>query len=151
LTPNHERVNEPTIILSREKNMPEEYPVLDPLTMDQILRGVVPEEVTRWVIFRYGTIVLCRDPAADPVEYATTLLEQWGPVYPGTPLGDFDVGLAGKSPGWLVNFAHDDIGTYVSPEEISEAEQNVFHIGLYGRAKREADSKAMDIVHIHTE
>ncbi|MFW9919113.1 MAG: hypothetical protein ACFFED_05910 [Candidatus Thorarchaeota archaeon] len=128
--------------------MNEDYPIVDPKTMNQIWRKILPPEVTRWAIFKHGTIVLCHDNDKDPREHGLQVLKEWGPLAPGTPLGDFNVTLAGAVPGWVVEYAHEDIGSYVSPDELKDAEDDVLMIGLYGRAKRHEDFLSLEIIHV---
>ncbi len=128
--------------------MNDAFPIVDPDEMNEIWRKILPSEVKRWVIFKYGTIVLCHDEDKDPKEHGLQVLREWGPIAPGTPLGDFNVGLAGAVPGWVVVFAHEDIGSYVSPDELDNPEADVMTIGLYGRAKRHEDFLSLSIVHI---
>ena len=104
--------------------------------------------VKKWAIFRYGTTVLCHDANKDPEQHALEVMKEWGPVVPGTPLGDFNVGYAEGSPGWIVVYAHEDIGNYVNPDEIDEMHHNHMSIGIYGRSKRHADFEALEIVHV---
>ncbi len=128
--------------------MNKEFPIVDAVTMNAIWRQILPPEVNRWAIFKYGTIVLCHEEDKDPHEHALEVLREWGPIAAGTPLGDFNVGLAGVVPGWVVQYAHEDIGTYVSPDELEESEHDPISIGLYGRAKRHEDFLSLKIIHV---
>ncbi|MFX0090993.1 MAG: hypothetical protein ACFFBD_04455, partial [Candidatus Hodarchaeota archaeon] len=42
-----------------------------------------------WVMFEHGTCVILMEPQEDLQAQAKELLKEWGPVVPGTPLGDF--------------------------------------------------------------
>ena len=109
----------------------------------------MPDEVQKWAIFKYGTIVLCHDADKDPAEHALEIMREHGPVVAGSPLGDFNVGLAGPNPGWIVEYSHPDIGNYVSPEELDSEEPHSDEIGMTGREKRPSDFIALEIVHIN--
>ncbi|MBD3405162.1 MAG: hypothetical protein GF411_03385 [Candidatus Lokiarchaeota archaeon] len=128
--------------------MESEFDEVDPNTLNVLWKKTLPSEITRWAIFKYGTIVLCRDSERDVEEYALEIIEKWAPMAPGTPLGDFSVGSANNIPGWIVSYYHEDIGNYIAPEEIDEEEPSILTIGLLGRAKRVADYDACEIVHI---
>ncbi len=128
--------------------MSEEFTTVDAEALNAIWKKVLPDTVRKWAIFRYGTTVLCQEENKDPEEHALEVLKEWGPVVPGTPLGDFNVGLAGPVPGWIVVYAHEDIGNYVSPDDLDEVHHNQLSIGMHGRSIRHADFETMDIVHV---
>jgi hypothetical protein len=79
--------------------MTENFPVSDAAELNAIWRKVLPDTIKKWAIFQYGTTVLCHEENKDPKEHALEVLKEWGPIVPGTPLGDFNVGLAGSVPG----------------------------------------------------
>jgi hypothetical protein len=123
-------------------------PIDNIAALNEIWRAVLPDEVTRWAIFKYGTTVLCHEEGVDPREHALQVLREHGPVVAGTPLGDFTVGLAGLFPGWVVVYSHPDIGTYVSPDEMESEEPPAIDIGYYGRSKRHEDFLSLEIIHV---
>ncbi|MHA2424898.1 MAG: hypothetical protein ACXAEF_08930 [Candidatus Thorarchaeota archaeon] len=123
-------------------------PVENVLELNAIWRSILPEEVRKWVIFKYGTTVLCLDDEKDPTDHALEVMKEHGPVVAGTPLGDFNVGLAHDNPGWVVVYSHNDIGNYVSPEELDSDEPHTVEIGMTGRAKRQADFESLEIIHV---
>ncbi|MHA1906317.1 MAG: hypothetical protein ACW98Y_03405 [Candidatus Thorarchaeota archaeon] len=125
--------------------------VYDVKALNAIWRSILPEEVKKWVIFKYGTTVLCHDADKDPSEHAFEIMREHGPVVAGTPLGDFNVGLAGNNPGWIVVYSHDDIGNYVSPGEMESEEPDVIDIGYYGRSKRHQDFLSLEIIHVEKQ
>jgi hypothetical protein len=45
-------------------------------------------------------------------------------------------------------YAHEDIGNYVSPDDLDEMHHNQLSIGMHGRSIRHADSEDPKIVHI---
>lgn len=110
------------------------------------------EDRKNWVVFKHGTIVVCSDSEKDATEYALQVLEEWGPVVPGTPLGDFQVGEAGDDiPGWVVHYPNPDILSYVSPDDVEEGESHYAVIGMIGRSKREADAETPEIIHVESD
>ena len=126
-------------------------PIVDVKGLDALWRSILPAEVKKWVIFKYGTTVLCHDEDKDPSEHALEVMHEHGAVVPGTPLGDFNVGYANDNPGWVVVYSHEDIGNYVSPEELESETPHFAEIGLTGRAKRHADFEALELIHVHSE
>ncbi|GIJ18996.1 hypothetical protein [Micromonospora gifhornensis] len=54
--------------------------------------------------------------------------------------------LPDPGPGWVVYGHHDDVLTYVGPDEISDSSD--LAIGLYGRHKRDRDGHELDVVHV---
>ena len=82
-------------------------------------RSIILGGEKSWVLFRNGTCVILTKPEADLAAQAIALMKQWGPVYPGSPAGDFSVINLSNDPGSVVTCHHDDILTYVSPEEVT--------------------------------
>jgi hypothetical protein len=128
--------------------MSEDFTPVNADALNDIWKKVLPDTVKKWAIFKFGTTVLCHEEDKDPQRHALEVMKEWGPVVPGTPLGDFNVGLAGAVPGWIVVYANEDIGNYVSPDELEMDAPDTLSIGYLGRAKRHADFETMKIVHI---
>jgi hypothetical protein len=116
--------------------------------LNEIWKKILGEEITRWVIFKHGTIVTCRNPEIDCREYATDLMKTMGPVWPGTSHGDFNVNKLEDILGWVVQYHHEDILNYVGPEELDTPDSPDFMIGLIGRKKRADDAQELEIVHV---
>ncbi|MHA1576740.1 MAG: hypothetical protein ACTSU3_05210 [Candidatus Thorarchaeota archaeon] len=129
--------------------MPEIVDDIDAL--NSIWRSILPDEVKKWVIFKYGTIVICHEDDKDPSEHGLEVMREYGPVVGGTPLGDFNPGLAGSNPGWVVTYSHPDIGNYVNPDEMGANEASPINIGMTGREKRHEDFLALEIVHVESD
>jgi len=85
---------------------------------------------------------------SDLATQAIALLKRWGPVRAGSPAGDFSVIALKDAPGWAVTCHHNDILTYVGPDEIEAASANDVAIGLLGRSKRDRDAHDLEILHI---
>ncbi len=120
-------------------------------------RSILPSEGGSWVLFEHGTCVLFKASEPDIEMQAKEILEKWGPVVPGTNLGDFNVVDLEAVSGWIVTYAHPGVVNYVSPSEV-EAEQPsdpdapdyMFRaaIGLTGREKRRQDAESLKIIHV---
>jgi hypothetical protein len=114
----------------------------------ETLRSVIKGNHKSWVLFKNGTCVILMDPAADLSAQAVGLMQEWGPVHAGSSAGDFEIYYFDDVPGWVVSSHHNDIFTYVAPEEISEPEPSDLLIGLFGRKKRDDDARELQIVHV---
>ena len=106
-----------------------------------------------WVLFENGTCVRLARPEADVFVQARALLREWGPVYPGTSAGDFNVVRAAEVPGWLVTCHHPDIITFVADYDLAllpgqDREPADLAIGLLGRSLRDRDARALGGIHI---
>ena len=112
-----------------------------------VWRRIIAGDGKTWVTFRHGTCVVVTDPAANPAEHATRLLREWGPVHPGTSSGDFSVVTLEGASGWVVTGHHPDILNYVSSEDVGGLERHTI-IGLLGRAARDSDATAPEVVHV---
>ncbi|MGC5033166.1 hypothetical protein [Micromonospora sp. DT229] len=85
-------------------------------------------------------------PGVDLAAQAVDILREYGPVHPGSSAGDFGTVTLDPGPGWVVYGHHDDVLTYVSPDEISDGSD--LAVGLYGRHKRDRDGHELDVVHV---
>ena len=118
------------------------------------LRETLSDESTGWVLFDGGTFVSVGGTITSPESYACALLDRYGTVVPGTPLGDFEVNPLGDS-CWIVTFSHPRIMTFVSGaiarEQLGDRQNfQDFEIGLLGRSIREWDSKTKLVVHVES-
>lgn len=111
-------------------------------------RSIIQDPVKSWVLFNNGTGVILMGPEGDLAAQAIELMKEWGPVYIGTPAADFNVIDLAPVPGWIVTCHHQDILTYVSPEELMGAAPNDLLVGLLGRSKRDRDAQELKIIHI---
>jgi hypothetical protein len=114
------------------------------------LRRVLVTESGGWVLFRAGTCVLLRDPAAhDPVAWASDLLAEEGPVTPGTSSADFAVSPVDEHT-LLVTYTHPALLNLFFRLErpgpgTESAEETV--AGAIARACRHADARLLEVVH----
>lgn len=116
--------------------------------LNRIWREILVEEVRTWVVFKNGTIVVCRNQDKEPREYAIDLMKTMSVVAPACSHGDFTVFPLDDVLGWVVNCHHPDILNYVSPEELEDSDSGDMMIGLHGRDMRGEDAKTLDIIHV---
>ena len=120
----------------------------DIAALNEIWRQVLSDEIKAWVIFKNGTCVVCRESDKDAREYATELMKNMGIVVPGSSHGDFVVHPLEKIPGWIVEYHHKDIFSYVSPSEFEEKDVEDMMVGLHGRHMRGEDAQSLEMVHV---
>jgi len=53
-----------------------------------------------------------------------------------------------KIPGWIVEYHHEDIFSYVSPSEFDGEDAGEMMVGLHGSHMRGEDAQILEIVHI---
>lgn len=111
-----------------------------------VRRRLLNDPHTSWVVFEHGTRVVLPAPEGDLAAQATEILREFGPVYVGTPAGDFNVVDVVEAPGWAVTGHHQDVLTYVAPEELDD--HSTFAVGLFGRSRRHDDGTAPHVVHV---
>jgi hypothetical protein len=117
----------------------------------EVWRKIIVGDHKSWVLFRNGTCVIFKEPTTDLRAKALELMREWGPVYVGTPAGDFRVIGLKDYPGWVVACHHNDILTYVGPDEVPPEKREDLQVGLYGRGKRAKDSSALAIIHVENK
>ena len=111
-------------------------------------RRTIIGENKSWVIFKHGTCVVLVDPGpdADLAAEAVEILRQYGPVYAGSAAGDFGTITLDPGPGFVVTGHHNDVLTFVDPDEVSE--QTDVTVGLHGRHKRDQDGHDLEVIHV---
>ena len=120
----------------------------DIAALNEIWKQILSDEVKAWVIFKNGTCVVCRESDKDVREYAIELMKNMGTVVPGSSHGDFVVHPLEKIPGWIVEYHHEDIFSYVSPSEFEREVVEDMMVGLQGRRMRGEDAQSLEIVHV---
>jgi hypothetical protein len=111
-------------------------------------REIILGDNKSWVLFKNGTCVILVEPEPDLAQQAVALLREWGPVQAGTSSADFSIIELGEHPGWVVTCHHDDILTYISPDEFSTDEPAELVVGLLGRQLRDQDASELGVVHV---
>ena len=112
-----------------------------------VWRSIINGPEKSWVLFEHGTCVILMQPEADLARQAIELLREWGPVHVGTPAGDFGVIPLDEGTGWVVSGHHNDILTFVGPDEMA-ADAPHFAIGFRGRSKRGQDAEDLRVIHV---
>ena len=110
-------------------------------------RGIINGPEKSWVLFGNGTCVILMRPQADLAEQARELLREWGPVQAGTPSGDFAT-IELDAGGWAVTGHHNDILTYVGPDEFESEDPGDMLVGLLGRSRRAQDAEELRVIHV---
>jgi hypothetical protein len=100
-----------------------------------------------WVLFENGTCVIPMEPEADLAAQAIELLREWGPVHAGSSFGDFGTITLDDARGWVVTCHHNDILTFVGPDEVSPDAEDLV-VGLHGRSKRGQDAEQLRVLHV---
>lgn len=113
----------------------------------QVWRSIIIGDDKSWVLFENGTCVILMEPEGDLAAQAIELLAEWGPVHPGSPAGDFSTIDLENHDGWVVTSHHNDILTYVGPEQAGEDASDL-SVGLYGRSMRGQDAEALTVIHV---
>jgi hypothetical protein len=132
----------------RSPQSPDAWPLATPERFIEACKSVIVGDEKSWVLFRNGTFVLLRKPETDLANQAIDLMRQFGPVHAGSPAGDFTTTSLTDDPGWVVASHHNDILTYVSPDEVPGGKATDIEIGLYGRNKRDLDAAGLEVIHI---
>src|SRR5262245_39550437 len=111
-------------------------------------RYIINSPDKSWALFENGTCVVLMDPAGDLAGQAVELLREHGPVRPGSSFGDFGTITLDDGRGWVVTCHHNDILTYVAPDEVGTDSANDLVVGLLGRSKRGQDAEDLRVVHV---
>ncbi|MDG4826282.1 hypothetical protein O7635_30905 [Asanoa sp. WMMD1127] len=114
-----------------------------------VWRRIIRGEGKSWVAFAHGTCVVLPAPRPrdDLAKRAIDILREYGPVHPGSPAGDFGTIELEDGPGWVVWGHHNDVLTYVGPDEVDDDDGDLA-IGLHGRGKRDSDGHELTVVHV---
>src|SRR5262245_11999046 len=121
---------------------------MDPAELVAAWRDIINSPDKSWVLFENGTCVVLTDPAGDLAAQAVELLREHGPVQPGSSFGDFGTITLDDGRGWVVTCHHNDILTYVAPDEVGTGSANDRAVGLLGRSKRGQDAEELRVVHV---
>jgi hypothetical protein len=111
-----------------------------------VWRQLLADPGKSWVLFEHGTCVVLTAPDGEPAEQATEILKQFGPAHAGSSAGDFGVIDPQDAEGWVVTGHHNDVLTYVGPDE--PRDRSEIAVGLLGRSKRHRDGTELHVVHV---
>jgi hypothetical protein len=114
----------------------------------EVWRSIIVGDEKSWVLFKNGTCVILMEPETDLSSQALALMKEWGPVHAGSSAGDFGTVDLTNAPGWVVTSHHNDILTYVAPEEVGPPDSTDLVVGLLGRGKRDQDARELEIIHV---
>jgi hypothetical protein len=99
--------------------------------------------------FSNGTYIILEDTIQDKQQVALDLIKEYGPVYAGSPAGDFSIISLNQTVGWSVTSHCYGMYTYVHPNEMETEHPTDIDVGFFGRSKREKDGKDLKIIHIN--
>lgn len=114
----------------------------------KIIQNTPERQGKPWVVFRHGTCVILMQGASskeDATTKATQIISEYGPVYAGTPAGDFNITENSAADGIIVTGWHTDVLNYVGKDE---AGNNMLVNALAGRNKRDQDGRNPEVVHV---
>ena len=114
----------------------------------EVWRSIIVGDGKSWVLFKNGTCVILVESEADLSAQALALMKERGPVQAGSSAGDFETIELMNAPGWVVTSHHNDILTYVAPDEIEHYDSSDLVVGLIGRGKRDKDARELEIIHV---
>ncbi len=115
-------------------------------TLRDIWQRLLADPHKSWVLFEHGTCVVLTAPEGELAEQATGILREFGPVHAGSSAGDFGVIDPEDVEGWVVTGQHNDVLTYVGPDE--PGDQSQIAVGLCGHSKRHRDGTELNVVHV---
>ena len=116
----------------------------------QIWKSIIIGDDKYWVLFENGTCDILMEPDDDLATQASELLKEWGLVHTGSFAGDLSTITLENDVGWVVTSHHNDILTYVSPEEAGDDPSDL-SVGLIGRFKRGHDTDSLSVIHVENK
>ncbi|MFO0825311.1 MAG: hypothetical protein U0792_19680 [Gemmataceae bacterium] len=111
-------------------------------------QGIINGPENSWVLFENGTCVVLMEPVGDLSVPAIELLRENGPVFAGSSFGDFSTIELDEGRGWVVTCHHNDILTFVAPDEVTPETASDLLVGLFGRSKRGQDAEKLKVIHV---
>lgn len=85
-------------------------------------------------------------PDGELAEQAAGILTEFGPAHAGSSAGDFGVIDLEDADGWIVTGHHNDVLTYVGPDEPQDRSE--IAVGLFERSKRHRDGTELHVVRV---
>ncbi|UUU37597.1 hypothetical protein [Streptomyces sp. NBC_00162] len=111
-----------------------------------VLQRLLADPGKSWVLFEHGTCVVLTALDGELAEQATEILKEFGPARVGSSSGDFGVIDLKDAEGWVVTGNHNDVLTYVGPDEPHD--ESEIAVGLFGRCKHHRDGTELHVVHV---
>ncbi|MFI5760403.1 hypothetical protein ACIA8F_05605 [Streptomyces sp. NPDC051563] len=111
-----------------------------------VWRRILVNPRASWVLFEQGTCVVLTAPDGELAGQAAAILREFGPVHAGSSAGDFGAIELKDADGWVVTGHHNDVLTYVGPDEVGDPSE--LTVGLCGRSKRHRDGTDLRVVHV---
>lgn len=117
--------------------------------IDNVKKAINPK-FKDWVLFSNGTYLIIEDSTiSDKKKFALDQITEFGPVSSGNPAGDISISKLNLVRGWSVGGHGYGMYTYVDASEMLDENPSDIDVGLYGRSKRDKDSKEMTIIFVH--
>jgi len=115
-------------------------------------RKVIPPNLSRWVLFRHGTVYVFSEAHpvrsdADLGNEAIAFVYRNGPVIAGGPSGDFRSIRLRDDLGWIVLYDEDGLFNLFPGLRDPQPGQDLV-IGLMGRKRRAMDAAGLEVVHV---
>lgn len=106
-------------------------------------------KLSYWVLFSNGTVIVFDSltEGENIKEKAINHMKEFGPVWPASEAGDFGIVDLPSAKGWFVTGHGYGMYTYVHRRELCSNPHDV-EIGVYGRSKRNSDSKETKIIYV---
>ena len=101
----------------------------------KVINGLLESPNKNWVLFKNQTFVILDDSELtkqSASEKATGIMKKYGPVYAGSPAGDFNVINDSQTKGWIVTGHCESMFTYVDMKQAKQ-QDGIMVIGLVGR------------------
>jgi hypothetical protein len=134
---------------NNEAHKNSEIPTMNKDALLAHVKQAINPKFTNWVLFSNGTYIILEDTVQNKQQVALNLMKEYGPVYTGSPAGDFSIISLNQTEGWIVTSHYYGMYTYVHPSEINSEKPSDIDIGLFGRSKREKDAMELEIIHIN--
>lgn len=140
-----------SLILNFSCCTPQKQPA-DTMNSDKLIEHVkkaINPKFKNWVLFSHGTYVIIEDTTVvDKKKYALEQIQEFGPVFSGGSAGDITVQKLNSDEGWSIGGHGYCMYTYVNPSELDIENPRDIDAGLFGRDKRDMDSKDRVIIYV---
>jgi hypothetical protein len=118
------------------------------------LKRFISPLVKNWVLFSNGTYIIFEDSTIiDKKEKAVEIMKEFGSAQADSLSGDMTPIRLSYQDGWTVVGQYYGMYTYVHPSELVELQiinPTDLEVGLFGRQKREKDSRELNVIYVHS-